>query len=116
MKVNSSESEYKTIYISSTIYKRKQSKTVLNKYINDFDVREKQEIAFFTGESNIMDYGLVLKIVNALLMDFLFTSMQFFTLIDGLELLGSLVDYCDVFISCSNSHSDGTHSLQRIHW
>ncbi len=30
-------------------------------------------------------------------------------LIDGLE----SVDYCDVFIS---SHSDGTHSLQSIHW
>ncbi len=27
-----------------------------------------------------------------------------------------LVDYCDVFISCLDSHSDGTHSLQRIHW
>ncbi len=26
------------------------------------------------------------------------------------------VDYCDVFISCLDSHSDGTHSLQRIHW
>ncbi len=25
------------------------------------------------------------------------------------------VDYCDVFISCLDSHSDGTHSLQRIH-
>ncbi len=24
--------------------------------------------------------------------------------------------YCDVFISCLDSHSDGTHSLQRIHW
>ncbi len=22
------------------------------------------------------------------------------------------VDYCDVFISCFDSHSDGTHSLQ----
>ncbi len=28
----------------------------------------------------------------------------------------SCVDYCDVFISCLKSHSDGTHSLQRIHW
>ncbi len=27
----------------------------------------------------------------------------------------SSVDYCDVFISCLDSHSDGTHSLQRIH-
>ncbi len=25
------------------------------------------------------------------------------------------VDYCDVFISCLDSHSDGTHSLQRIY-
>ncbi len=23
---------------------------------------------------------------------------------------------CDVFISCLDSHSDGTHSLQKIHW
>ncbi len=33
-----------------------------------------------------------------------------------IEWCGSLVDYCDVFISCLDSHSDGTHSLQRIHW
>ncbi len=26
------------------------------------------------------------------------------------------VDYCDVFISCLDTHSDGTHSLQKIHW
>ncbi len=26
------------------------------------------------------------------------------------------VEYCDIFISCLDSHSDGTHSLQRIHW
>ncbi len=25
------------------------------------------------------------------------------------------MDYCDVFISCLDSHSDGTHSLQRIY-
>ncbi len=36
-------------------------------------------------------------------------------LTDGLEWCGCLVDYCDVFISCLDSHSDGTHSLQRIH-
>ncbi len=29
---------------------------------------------------------------------------------------GLLVDYCNVFISCLDSHSDGTHSLQMIHW
>ncbi len=27
----------------------------------------------------------------------------------------SRVDCCDVFISCLDSHSDGTHSLQSIH-
>ncbi len=26
------------------------------------------------------------------------------------------MDYCVVYISCLDSHSDGTHSLQRIHW
>ncbi len=26
------------------------------------------------------------------------------------------MDYCDFFISCLDSHFDGTHSLQRIHW
>ncbi len=30
-------------------------------------------------------------------------------LIDGLKLYGSLVDYCDVFISCLDSYSDGWH-------
>ncbi len=38
------------------------------------------------------------------------------TLTDGLEWCGLLVGYYDVFISCLDSHSDGTHSLQRIHW
>ncbi len=35
-------------------------------------------------------------------------------LIDGPEWCGLFVDYCDAFISCLDS--DGTHSLQRIHW
>ncbi len=35
---------------------------------------------------------------------------------DGLDLCGLLVDYCDVFISGLDSHSDGTHSLQGIQW
>ncbi len=29
---------------------------------------------------------------------------------------GVLVDYCEVFLSCLDSHSDGTHSLQSILW
>ncbi len=31
-------------------------------------------------------------------------------------LLGLRVDYCDVFLSCFDSHFDGTHSPQRTHW
>ncbi len=37
-------------------------------------------------------------------------------LIDGLEWSGLLVDYCKVFVSRLDSHSDGTHSLQIIQW
>ncbi len=37
-------------------------------------------------------------------------------LIDGLESCELLVDCCDFLIICLDSHSDGTHSLQRIHW
>uniref|UniRef100_A0A672PID5 Dedicator of cytokinesis protein 5-like n=1 Tax=Sinocyclocheilus grahami TaxID=75366 RepID=A0A672PID5_SINGR len=33
------------------------------------------------------------------------------TIIDGLEWCGLLVDHCDGFINCLDSHSDGTHSL-----
>ncbi len=35
------------------------SKTVLNKYVVNFDVRGQQGMDFFTGGSVIMDYGLV---------------------------------------------------------
>ncbi len=35
---------------------------------------------------------------------------------DGLKSCGLLVDYYAVFISSLDSHSDGTHSLQRFHW
>ncbi len=43
------------------------------------------------------------------------TAFHFIALIYRLERCGLHVDYCDVFISCLVSHSDGTHSLQSIH-
>ncbi len=52
-------------------------------------------------------------------MSLFFTNMQLFTSHDinwWMEWCGLLVDYCEVFISCLDSYSDGTHSLQRIHW
>ncbi len=36
------------------------------------------------------------------------------TFIYGLEWCGLKIDYCDVFISCLDFNSDGTHSLQWI--
>ncbi len=58
------------------------------------------------------------KVINALIMDLFLTNTVFpllKMLTDGLEWCGLLVDYCDVFISCLDSHSDSTHSLQSIH-
>ncbi len=69
----------------------------------DLDVRGQKEIDVFTGERFIVDYWY-------------FSWKQLFE--DKITLLWiwSGVDYCDVFISCLDSHSDGTHSLQSIHW
>ncbi len=66
---------------------------------------------FFTGGSVIIDYGLLL--FN--LFDGFVSAFVFSMLTDGLEWSGLLVDYCDVFSSSLDSHSDGTHSLQSIH-
>ncbi len=51
------------------------------------------------------------EVRNALMLDLFLIKQPF---IAGQELCGFLVDYCDVFISCLDSHSDGTHSLQRF--
>ncbi len=64
--------------------------------------------------------AIVAKSNYELLMDLILTNMQLFasedvTVIDGLEMCGLFVDYCNVFISCLDSHSDGTHSLQRTY-
>ncbi len=44
------------------------------------------------------------------MMDLFLTNTQV------LDWSGLLVVYCNAFISCLDSHSDGTHSLERIHW
>ncbi len=45
------------------------------------------------------------------MMDFLFYKCAAFP---STRVTGVVWNYCDVFISCLDSHSDGTHSLQRI--
>ncbi len=63
----------------------------------------------------IKRYGLWTHILsqNALIMDLFLTNTHLFA---SHVNWWSGVDYCDVFIRCLDSHSDGTHSLQRIHW
>ncbi len=80
---------------------------------------------YFLWGSNIMGVHLYIiqkqhfEVKNALI-DLFHTYTHSFsrhkTITDGLAWCGLLVDYFDVFISCLDSHSDGTHSLQRIHW
>ncbi len=57
--------------------------------------------------------------LNILVMDLFLTNMQLLATYDFNWWSGVhgvlLVDYYDVFISCLDSHSDGTHSLHRIH-
>ncbi len=66
--------------------------------------------AYFSPDSDKTAFSLEKSLLW--IMDFLLHK----TLTDGLYSCELLVDYCDVFISCMDSNSDGTHSLQRIHW
>ncbi len=63
-------------------------------------IQDEFDSYFFTGGSVTNDR-------------FIFLQTQLFTSED-VGSCGLLVDYCDVFISCLDSHSDGTHSLQMI--
>ncbi len=78
---------------------------------------QQNQKTIFTGGSVIMDYGLVfwteaMKVFqNALMID-LFIKNRFHKILIGeLESCGLL--WC---FSSLDSHSDGTHSLQMIHW
>ncbi len=66
--------------------------------------------------NGVRSNGLRFQLLNYGFVSYKRTAFYFKTLFDGLELCGLLVDYCDVFLSCLDSHSDGTHSLQSIHW
>uniref|UniRef100_A0A8C2Q1L2 Ras-related protein Rab-28 n=1 Tax=Cyprinus carpio TaxID=7962 RepID=A0A8C2Q1L2_CYPCA len=73
-----------------------------------------QFVSAKTGDSVFLCFQrLAAEIVGVKLNKAEMEQSQMFT--DGLECCGLLVDYCDVFISCLDSHSDGTHSLQSIH-
>ncbi len=98
-----------------------QAKTVLNKcWIMMWE--DNSEWNF--GGRIIIEYGCILARSNILKLKrlvsykhWVFFAFTFIdkTLIDGLESCGLHMDYCDVFSSCLNSHSDGTHLLLRTH-
>ncbi len=101
---------------SAQIKHRLQAKTALNKYVAGFWCERQQKMDFSLEEvlliiDSYLSNGLKLK--TSWWICFSFCLLQMLT--DGLEWCGLLVYYCDVFISCLNSNSDGTHSLQSIH-
>ncbi len=70
-----------------------------------FDWRKQYYELYFTRKQEF-------EVKNVLMMDLFLTNMQLFTSQDINWWTGG---DCDVFISCLDSHSDGTHSLQSIY-
>ncbi len=69
-----------------------------------------EEVLLWIMES-YFDQKQWFEVKNILMMDLFLTNTELFTS----QVIKWCVDYCGVFISCLDSHSDGTHSLQRIH-
>ncbi len=82
----------------------------------DFDVRDNRAWIFFTGGSVIMDYGLTFetKATNWMLNDaFVSFKRAGFVFSRCSLMVWSGVGYCDVFISCLDSHSDVSPNLKK---
>ncbi len=73
---------------------------------------------FITRESNVMDRRFIFFPKQHFKVKTPQWRICFFqTCLTRHELMDwSGVDYCNVFFSCLDSYSDGTHSLQKIHW
>ncbi len=125
VKKSSHLNQERNIHRSSTVYKWKLSKPVLNKCVGGFWCTRT------TGDRHLEEALLLRNMylyfgqkqwfkVQTLWWWICFLQTHRFVLhkmlTDGLEWCGLLVDYCGVFISCLDYQSDGTHSLQRIHW
>ncbi len=107
---------------SRTVYKRKQFRTGLNKYVVGFWCERLnrgrgwtfslEELLLWIMDS-YFDQKWWFKVKNLSMMILFITIFSLHkTFI--YESCGLLVDDRDVFISCLDSHSDGTHSLQRM--
>ncbi len=91
------------------IKQRLQDKTALNKYVAGFWCERQQQMHFFTGGRVIMDYGLYgIWVKNILMMDV-------FHLLSSPDVNWWTGVVWIIVMFLSDSHSDGTHSLQSIH-
>ncbi len=122
VRTSSLQNQRRNMHRSSTVYKQKQS----NKSIGGCWC-ERTTGTFSLDEALlwIMDLWILAKsdslkskrLLRWICLLHCIVKVVHKLLIDGLDSCGLLVDYCYVFISCFfYSHSDGTHSLQRIHW
>ncbi len=113
--------QQRNMHRSSTVYKQKQSKIV--QYVGGFWTQRTTGYGLFHWRKCYYRLWTILARSSGLnwnaSMDFFLANKQLLLykmLTDGLKWCGLLVDYCYVFIRCLDSHSDGTHSQQRIHW
>ncbi len=91
--------------------------------LNQFDVWCRRTIMDFSTVILIMESYFIRKqrfeVKLVLMIDLFLTNMQLLTSQDDNWWTGVVWITCGLlwcFISCLDSHSDGTHSLQRIHW
>ncbi len=102
---------------SAQIKHRLQSKTALNKYVCGFWCERTTGDGCFHLRKRCYGFKPHILAGNKLKTHWwwiCFLQTCSFWLIK--MLWTGVVDYCNVFISCLDSHSDGTHSLQGIHW
>ncbi len=93
----------------STVCAWKQSKTILNKYVRGFGCERTTEDGLFFAIEKDIKYKKHIYIRYSL---FKFIQIdRLFALQDFNWWTGLLKDYCDLFISCLDSHPDSTHSL-----
>ncbi len=109
MKESSCLNQERNMYRSRTIYKQNQSKIFLNKYFGGF------QCASITVDGLLDRRKCYYRSWTCICIYIYVDSLKFKMLQDINWWTGVVWITCDVLISCLDSHSDGTHSLQRIH-
>ncbi len=88
-------------------------------FITIFAYKQCLICAYFSPDSDRVTVSLERAMLYVLIMDMFLANMQLLISQDMNWWTGVVCITCGLlwcFISCLDSHSDGTHSLQRIHW